>query len=235
MLKKQHSLEAMMRKLRMNNLYEASVFSSATRLISVLPAIPARLFPSSLLLFLLLLSTNFGCAKPYQQFSKGYLKLRWNTRSYRSSVHSHASSKFAFSMLNCFARLHPEKGNAGQDRTILRAVWIHHSPVASLINIHPVWCLSPEPNTEKNYVAAQARQWVSSACWNCNSSVENKNPHGYNLADLVLPPPAHNLLWGHFNADSVCTCFHLTAIISCPADKLWHKRNEFFLHMAVWH
>lgn len=66
--------------------------------------------------------------------------------------------KVDFSILNFFARLHPKKGNAGQDRiilTVVRSPWIYHSPVASPIKIHPVWRVSPEPNTERSRVAAQ--------------------------------------------------------------------------------
>lgn len=99
-----------MRRLKVNNQYEASGFSSATRLMSVLLAIPDPLFPSSLPLFLPLLPTHSGCAKPYQQVSKGCLKLSSNTRIY--SVHRHSGSKFDFSV---FARLHPKKENRGKD------------------------------------------------------------------------------------------------------------------------
>lgn len=73
------------------------------------------------------------------------------------------------------------------------------------------------------------------ACGNWDSSVENWYLHGYNPADLVPAPPAHNLLWGYFHVSNVYTCFHLAAIISSPVDKPGHKRSEFFLHPALWH
>lgn len=152
-----------MRRLKVNNQYKASVFSSPTRLMSVLLAIPGPLFPSSLPLFLLLLSTNSGCAKPYQQVSKCCLKLSLNTNIY--SVHKHSSSRFDFSMFNCFARLHPKKENGGKDIILYFNIfmffnrslqtWIHHSPVTSSVNIHLVWQVSPEPNTERSPVTVQ--------------------------------------------------------------------------------
>lgn len=50
---------------------------------------------------------------------------------------------------------------------------------------------------------------------------------------LTWAPPAHKLLWGHFYTDGVCTCFRLPAIISSPADKLWHEGNEWLWHICL--
>lgn len=50
---------------------------------------------------------------------------------------------------------------------------------------------------------------------------------------LTWAPPAHKLLWGHFYTDRVCTCFRLPAIISSPADKLWHEGNEWLWHICL--
>lgn len=62
-------------------------------------------------------------------------------------------NKLDFDRFNCFARLHHKKGNAGQERNVIGVVcspWIHHSLVVSPINIHVVWCVSPELNTERS-------------------------------------------------------------------------------------
>lgn len=154
----------------MNNQYKTSLFCSAARLISVLLAIPGLLFPLSLLLFLKMLSTNFGCANPYQWFSKGYLKLRWYTRPYGPfSVHSHRSSNFDFSMFNCFARLHPKKGKVGEYEIILMVVshsWIHNSALSSLLSVHLV---SPGPNAKRSRVAAQLSWAGSNSLQGCAS------------------------------------------------------------------
>lgn len=185
----------------------------------------AIFFPNSLLWFLLLLPTNLPVQSPTSKLAKA--ALTWG--EILDLTFCKIGSKLDFDMFNCFARLHCKKGDAGQGRNIIAVVcspWIHNSLVVSPINIHVVWICVP---SAKYWKGLPAQQWAFSAvlaCWNSDSSAENRNPHGENPADLV-PAPAHKLLWGRFYADSVCTCFHLLAIFSSPVDKLRHEGNEW--------